>query len=113
MFNILAEIFEEIGIPYFRQGSLTDTDTIPDEFFTFWNIRTESQLFYDNENLSTDWDWAIYFYTKNPSNLYTTMENFINKAKEKNFFIDGMGNDIPSDIENLFGRYILIKYNDV
>ena len=44
MWEKLQEVFEEIGLPYSRQGSFGVDEKLPDSFFTFWNI--DCILFY-------------------------------------------------------------------
>lgn len=110
MWETLEKIFDEIGLPYFRQGSFSETDKLPDSFFTFWNVATLDNSYYNNNNIRTIYEWAIYFYTNNANIIYSKMNEFINLAKENGFIIDGNGNDINSNEVNYFGRYVLITY---
>ena len=47
--NKLFELFNKLGLPYFRQGTLS-TDNYPESFFTFDNFSTTFQAYYDNSN---------------------------------------------------------------
>ena len=105
--NELFEIFEKLGLPYFRQGSLSD-DNYPNSFFTFWNIDTPSDCFYDNEERCYKEIINVYFYTNNPKIIYSKMDEFIKEAKLKGFIVEGHGKDTSSGKIDYFGRYITI-----
>lgn len=111
----LFELFEEIGLPYFRQGSLSDEDYPPD-FFTFWNIDTPNDSFYDNHETRYIPYIQIGWYTNDASKIYSQLEeggDFYQKAKEKGFVFDGRAKDAPADKDNYYGRvcYLRIIHN--
>lgn len=107
----LEEVFQKAGLPYSRQGSYSDVSEYPNGgFFTFWNPDTPNGAFYDNEAHSTVWTWRIYYYTNDPSTLYSKMDEFKALAKASGFVTDGEGNDIKSDRPDYPGREIEIKY---
>ena len=110
MWEKLEPIFEELELPYSRQGSYEEDEELPESFFTFWNMDTPESGYYDNDAHKAVWLWAIYFYTKNPALIYSKLENFIKIAKEKGFIAEGRGRDIASGIPNYSGRYVVIKY---
>lgn len=112
MWSKLEEVFLALGLDYSRQGSYTDDSEYPPSFFTFWNFDSPEGGFYDNKAGHTVWYWQIYYYTNDPSTLYSTMDEFIAKAKEKGFIVDGRGEDIPSDRPDYFGRMLAVKYVD-
>lgn len=99
----LIALFEEIGLPYFRQGSLSDEDYQP-EFFTFWNIDTSNDSFYDNKETRFIEYIQVGFYTNNAEHIYSVMEDFISRAKQKGFVVVGRAKDAPADKDNYFGR---------
>lgn len=112
----LFELFEEIGLPYFRQGSMSDEDYQP-SFFTFWNIDTPQDQHYDNELHRFNEYVQIGFYTNDASKIYSQLGEgekgeFIEKAKAKGFIIAGLPRDADADKDNYFGRvcYIRIKH---
>lgn len=109
--EVLEEVFKEMGIDYARQGSYRDGDTLPDSFFTFWNINSNYGEEYDNLPHQLIEEWGISFYSNNPQNIYTTSEEFIKKARDKGFVIEGGAYDTNSDLHNYYGRYIRIKYS--
>lgn len=110
MWELLEEVFEEIGIDYSRQGSYSVDDELPESFFTFWNTSSVSRFLYDDDSKDTHWSWYIYFYTKNPTLIYSKLEEFITIARAKGFYIDGEGQDIPTDNVNYIGRMVAIEY---
>ena len=56
----LIEILESFGYPVYRQGSLSDDETYPGTFFTFWNNDSPDHAHYDNFEYGTVWDFSIY-----------------------------------------------------
>ena len=112
MFNLLEEIFNEIGYGdlYFRQGSFGEDAEIPPKYFAFWNNGSILDSHYDNNNHSSVWTWTIYFYSNDPKLIYSELDKFLEKAKSKGFVISDEGYDIPSDLPNYFGRMTRIEY---
>lgn len=110
MWKLLEEIFEELGIPYFRQGSLQSEGDYPSpSFYTFWNIDERFVADYDNRPHMKIYTWAIYSYTNDPSQMYSLLEAFVLKAIEKGFII-GERTDADSDRPDYYGRYLLVTY---
>lgn len=108
----LFNLFEEIGLPYFRQGSLSDEDYKP-SFFTFWNIDTPNDSFYDNAEHRYIEYVQVGFYTNDANKIYSVMDDFIERAKSKGFVIAGRARDANADKADYFGRicYIRIIHN--
>ena len=104
----LFNLFEEMGYEYFRQGSLSDEDYL-DSFFTFWNYDTPNLKHRDNVSKVFGEYVMVYFYTNDPVKIYSVMDDFITRAKQKGFIVDGRANDTPADKENYFGRLVSIK----
>ena len=107
----LKELFKEIGLPYFRQGSLSDEDYQP-SFFTFWNINTPNDSFYDNKETRYIERVQIGFYTNDANKIYSQLDEggeFFTKAKQRGFVFEGRANDAPADKANYFGRVAYIK----
>ena len=102
------DIFEKIGLPYFRQGSLSDED-YPPSFFTFWNIDTPNDSFYDNKESRYILYVQIGFYTNNAKLIYSTLEDFMERARAKGFVIEGRPKDANADKDNYFGRVLYIR----
>lgn len=110
MWSKLEPIFEELELPYSRQGSYEEAEELPESFFTFWNMDTPEEGFYDNDAHKAVWLWAVYFYTKNPALIYSKLEQFITLAKKAGFIAEGRGRDIASGIPDYNGRYVVVKY---
>lgn len=104
----LFNLFDEIGKPYFRQGSMSDRDYAP-EFFTFWNVDTPNLQIRDNKTKSYVEFVQIGYYTNNADLIYSRMDEFIQKAKEKGFVIASNPHDANADKENYFGRVCFIR----
>lgn len=108
MMNKLFQLFEEIGLPYFRQGSLSDEDYAP-SFFTFWNVDTPNDSFYDNEEHRYIEHYLVGFYTNDANRIYTQMDDFIERAKAKGFVLSGRPKDAKADKDDYFGRVCTVK----
>jgi hypothetical protein len=109
----LFELFEEIGLPYFRQGSLSDED-YPPSFFTFWNIDTPYLRHRDNKAKEHALYIQVGFYTNDASKIYSQLGEgekgeFIEKAKARKFKIAGLPRDANADKDNYFGRVCYIR----
>lgn len=104
----LFALFDEIGLPYFRQGSMSDADYQP-SFFTFWNIDTPNDSFYDNGERRYIEYIQVGFYTNDASLIYSQMEDFIARAKGKGFVVEGRARDANADKDNYFGRICYIR----
>jgi hypothetical protein len=104
----LFELFEEIGLPYFRQGSMSDEQYQP-SFFTFWNIDTPNDSFYDNKATRYIEYVQVGLYTNDAKNIYSVMDDFIKKAKEKGFVVEGRAQDANADKESYFGRVCYLR----
>lgn len=110
MWEKLEPIFQQLELPYSRQGSYEEDAELPESFFTFWNMDTPEGGYYDNKAHKAVWFWSIYFYTKNPTLIYSKLNEFITMAKEQGFIAEGRGRDIASGIPNYNGRYVVLKY---
>lgn len=113
----LFELFDEIGLPYFRQGSLSDEDYEP-SFFTFWNIDTPPDSHYDNKLTRYNEYVQIGFYTNDASKIYSQLDvggEFYTKIKEKSkkFVLAALPKDADADKPDYLGRvcYIRIIHN--
>lgn len=107
----LFELFDEIGLPYLRQGSMSDEDYAP-SFFTFWNIGTPQDQHYDNELHRFNEYVQIGFYTNDASKIYSQLDvdgTFYNKAIKKGFVIAALPQDADADKDNYFGRVCYIR----
>lgn len=108
----LFALFEEMGFlnaeGFFRQGSLSD-ENYPEKFFTFWNIDTENDSFYDNSEHRYIERVQVGFYSTDADEIYSVMDDFIKRAKEKGFVLDGRARDADADKPDYFGRVCFIR----
>jgi hypothetical protein len=107
----LFQIFDEIGLPYFRQGSLSDEE-YPPTFFTFWNIDSPNIQVRDNETRSHSYYVSVGFYTNNADLIYTQLERggeFNKKARARGFIIEGNPYDTDSGKKDYYGRILFVR----
>lgn len=104
----LFNLFEEIGLPYYRQGSLSDEDYKP-EFFTFWNIDTPNIRHRDNKAKEYAPYVQVGYYTNDAKKIYTGMDEFIAKAKAKGFVVEGRPKDADADKADYYGRVCYLR----
>lgn len=108
--SVFNEIENETGIGFARQGSYAEDAELPTSFFTFWNQSTDFDGFYSNKPTRCNWEWLVFYYTSDASTLYSGLENFIAKALDKGFTVEGKGRDLTCDEPNYFGRYVKVQY---
>lgn len=107
----LFALFDEIGLPCFRQGSMSDADYQP-SFFTFWNIDTSNKSFYDNAEKRYIELVQVGFYTNDADLIYSQLDEggeFYKKAKEKGFVFKGRAKDADADKKDYFGRVCVVQ----
>lgn len=104
----LFELFDEIGLPYHRQGSLANKE-YPPSFFTFWNIDTKNDSFYDDKEHRYIEYVQIGFYTNDANQIYSVMDDFIQRAEAKGFVVEGRARDANADDDNYFGRVCYLR----
>ena len=107
----LFALFEELGLPYFRQGSMSDEDYQP-SFFTFYNIDTPNTSFYDNAERRYIELVQVGFYTNDAEAIYSQLDEggqFYKKAKEKDFVFQGRAKDADADKKDYFGRVCVVQ----
>lgn len=110
MWEKLQEVFEEIGLPYSRQGSYGVDEKLPNSFFTFWNKDSEYDGYFSNRPTKCIWTWNVFFYTNDPELLYSQLKAFIRVANEKGFVVSGQGKDLATDEPDYFGRFVEVSY---
>lgn len=106
----LEALLDATGLEYARQGSYAGAGSLPESFFTFWNIETPETRFYDNVPHAAVWRWQIYYYTKNPETLYSAMDDLIADARERGFIIDNRARDLDADEPGYSGRTVRLAY---
>lgn len=106
----LIEILSEFGFPVIRQGSLSDDEDYPDNFFTFWNNDSSDHSHYDDSEYGTEWDFDVNFYSINPESTYSFLSQAITNLKSAGWIISGKGYDIASDEPTHTGRGVNAIY---
>lgn len=111
----LFELFEEIGLPYFRQGSMSDEDYQP-SFFTFWNVDTSPLKHRDNKLTKYGNLVQVGFYTNDAKKIYSQLDiggEFYNKIKANkiDFVLAELPQDADADKADYYGRVCYIKIN--
>lgn len=99
--DILTEAFD---VPVIQQGSLSDDDTYPDDFFAFWNSNSSSSDFYDNTKNAIIWEFELNFYSNNPEHTNACLLIAAQVMEAHGWIIDGEGYDVVSDEETHTGR---------
>lgn len=110
--NLIA-VLETFGYPVYRQGSLSDTDTYPDSFFTFWNNDSPDHSHYDNTDYGTEWDFDVNFYSNNPDLTYSVLLEARTLLKENGWVIPEKGHDVMSDEPTHTGRGITALFLEI
>lgn len=111
----LIEILESLGYKQgetiFQQGSFGQDEEYPESMFTFFNVDTPDDKFYDNKPTQAIWNFYLYFYSSNPTKLNTELERATTALKENGWIIGSRkGRDINSDVDTHKGRYTTVSY---
>lgn len=109
MKDLLINILESFGYPVFQQNTLGESEEYPDSFFTFKNMNTYDDEFYDNIEHSTIWNFIVSFYSNDPSLVNTKLLEAKQLLKEKGFIVGGKGHDVASDEPTHTGRGINVQ----
>lgn len=104
MEDLLIQLLETFKLPVYRQGSIGKNEPYPNAFFTFWNGNTPDGSHYDNKPLSYVGVFMVNYYSTDPTDTYTTLEQARSLLKQNGFKVDGLGYDAPSDEETHTGR---------
>lgn len=105
----LISILESLNYPYFQQGTMNQEEGYPDSYFTFKNMNTTGDGFYNNEEHKTIWLFIVAFYSNNPDLIEKELLNAKKKLKESGFIVSGKGYDVESDEPTQTGRGIAVK----
>ena len=109
----LIQLLESFGYPVYRQGSISEDESYPETFFTFWNNLSEESTFYDNESHSEVGDFDVNLYSTDPTLIYTKLKEAKQLLKQNNFIIADSGHDVLSDEQTHTGRgmnVLIIEY---
>ena len=94
----------------FLQGTINPDEQYPDTFITFFITGSEFGSFYDNNEYSVEWSGAIMIYSVDPDTIESIVSGVYTDGKAAGFEFEGIGNDIPSDVETHTGWAIDFIY---
>lgn len=94
----------------YLQNSLSDTDTYPDAFFTYFNNDTFDSAFFDDNESQTIWDFDLNFYSNDPALVNSVLVEAKPLLKAAGFIIDGKGYDVLSNNPLYTGRALNVLY---
>lgn len=106
----LIELLESFGYPVIRQGSMSESESYADNFFTFWNNDSSDGSHYDNDAASLIYDYDVNSYSSDPSLTYSNLRDAISLLKSEGFIISGDGYDVVSDEDTHTGRGVNVLY---
>ena len=106
MIDLLITTLEPLGYPIIKQGTLGESESYPESFFTFWNNDVPGNEFYDNEEHSYIWDFDLNFYSSDPALVNSKLLEAKTALKAKGFVVTGKGYDVASDEPTHTGRGI-------
>ena len=109
MKNLLIDTLSVFGYPIFQQGTLEEDEPYPENFFTFKNISTDGNEFYDNEEHSYIWEFIVAFYSSNPELVNKELLEAKKYLKNAGFIVGGKGYDVDSDEPTHTGRGIHVR----
>lgn len=99
-------LLETLGYEVYEQGSFTENEEYPDNFFTLWNDDTEEQGHYDNKEQSCIWYFTVNFYSVNPLLATTVLIEAKKLLQENGWIVPGKGKDVYSDSKHHSGRSV-------
>lgn len=100
----LIELLESLGYQVYRQGSFTEDQKYPDNFFTFWNTDSPDHAHYDNSDYLSNWEYDVNFYSVDPELTYSVLSNARKILKENRWIVPSRGYDVYSDENTHTGR---------
>lgn len=109
MKDLLIQTLKTLGFPIFQQGSLSEDESYPDTFFTFWNNNVDGETYYDDEEHNYIWDFDLNIYSIDPNLVNTELLKAKKLLKKEGFIVNGKGHDVMSDEPTHTGRGINVK----
>lgn len=104
----LISLLESFTFPVSRQGSVTES--YPDNFFTFWESEEDGNSYYDNLTVDVYYQFSVYFYSTNPENTYSYIEQARSLLKQNGWTIKTRGYDVASGEQSHTGRGFDVIY---
>lgn len=110
MVKELITILEKFNYPVYRQGSMSENNTYPETFVTFWNNDSPDHAHYDNSAFGTEWDFNVFVYSADPAKTFSLIDDIRAALKEAGWIVTSKGFDVASDEETHTGRGIQCLY---
>ena len=99
------------GVTVYQQGTLSDTDDVPDEYFTYFVTETDDDRHYDNDAVRTVWSIELNFYSTDPARAFSVLRQAKPVLKAAGFTCPGSGYDVSVDDPEIHtGQGMLIYY---
>ena len=106
----LLTILDSFEYPVFRQGSLSQNQTYPSTFITFWERPADDLAFYDDENHAVFYTYDVNVYATSPALCYQLLRDVIAALKTADWVTLDRGHDIASDEVTHRGRGAQVGY---
>jgi hypothetical protein len=98
MKELLISILEQFcPDDVYLQGTLNPDDAYPAKFITFFTTTTDDVAFFDDDVAAVSWEFAVVFYSRNPTEVNTIPAQIRSALKAAGFIPQGKGYDIMSD----------------
>lgn len=107
---LIDTLTEEYHVPVILQGSLSQEESYPDAFFTFWNNTSNDEAFFDNKETEVVWNFDLNFYGTDPAAVNTVLFEAKQLLRSVGFIPDGSGHDVMSDEPTHTGRGLTLLY---
>ena len=105
--DLLCDILEATGLPYFRQGSLLPDEPYPEDFVTYWEPEAE-EMYYDNKPVGCMHRFWVYVYTCHRMSLATRLPE-LRQALADAGFDTSPPVDAKSDERSHVGKVMEVK----
>ena len=110
--DLFLETLEELELPVMLQGSMTEGEPYPDEFFTFWNNQTVENNHYDNRPIAYTWSFDLNFYSRDPDRVNTVLLEAKMLLEAAGFVVPGKGRDMGTNYPEWTGRGITALFRE-
>lgn len=82
----------------YLQGTLNPEEAYPQKFITFFTSTTDDVAHFDNDVSAIEWNFAVMFYSDDPTEVNTIPAQIRTELKKAGFIPQGRGSDILSDV---------------
>lgn len=107
----LIACLEKYEFPIYLNGTnLGEDEDYPDSFFTFFNTKTTSSMFYNNVARKIEYLFEINFFSTDTEKVNEMTADLAGYLKSKGYFIVGEGLDIYAGEPTHTGRQLIVKY---